>query len=186
MTIYFHKALRSKWGALSPMYPSPIIINGVKYATSEHYYQSTKYEGEYSKLIRQQETSYKAILLAEKRITKGYWRKDEKKRLRLNSLIKNFNDIPMRKDWEQIKVSVMSTALRAKFFQHPKLNKLLLSTGDEYIVAHRSMDNYWGNGKDGLGENNLGKLLMQIRYDIGLILSGDFMKIERKKTDFSS
>nr|QBK85317.1 MAG: NADAR domain protein [Iridovirus LCIVAC01] len=167
MTIYFHKALKSKWGGLSPMYPSPIIINGVEYPTPENYYQSMKYQGEYAELIRQQETSYKAILLAEKRITKGYWRKDEKKRLRLNSLIEKFNDIPIRKDWEQIKVNVMNTALRIKFFQHPKLEKLLLSTGDEEIVAHRSIDSYWGNGKDGKGQNNLGKLLMQIRYDIG-------------------
>jgi ribA/ribD-fused uncharacterized protein len=38
-----------------------------------------------------------------------------------------------------------------------------LSTGDEEIVEDSPIDSYWGCGADGKGQNNLGKILMEVR-----------------------
>lgn len=39
------------------------------------------------------------------------------------------NEIPLRKDWEDIKVGIMYKANDAKFRQNPELKKILVSTG---------------------------------------------------------
>lgn len=61
---------------------------------------------------------------------------------------------------------VMLRALRAKFTQNKKLGRLLLGTGDKYLVEHTRRDNYWGDGGDGTGTNRLGKLLVQLRTEM--------------------
>ena len=57
----------------------------------------------------------------------------------------------------------MWQALDAKFTQHEDLRQLLLSTKPRNIVYHKRSDDYWGDGGDGSGENQLGKMLMQLR-----------------------
>ena len=57
----------------------------------------------------------------------------------------------------------MYDACLAKFSQHPDLKQLLLSTGDAIIIEHTKNDNYWGDGGDGTGRNQLGKTLMRVR-----------------------
>ena len=37
---------------------------------------------------------------------------------------------PIRKDWEEVRLSVMKTALISKFTQYPELGALLISTGN--------------------------------------------------------
>ena len=71
--------------------------------------------------------------------------------------------LPLRRDWEAVKVDVMRQALRAKFTQRQELRELLLSTGDAKLVEHTANDNYWGDGGDGSGQNMLGRLLMELR-----------------------
>ncbi len=39
----------------------------------------------------------------------------------------------LRKDWEQIKMSVMAGIVKAKFEQNEELAKKLLATGDAYL-----------------------------------------------------
>ncbi|HEX2549583.1 MAG TPA: NADAR domain-containing protein, partial [Gammaproteobacteria bacterium] len=39
----------------------------------------------------------------------------------------------------------------------------LFSTGDEEIAEDSPTDSFWGLGPDGGGQNNLGKILMQVR-----------------------
>ena len=70
---------------------------------------------------------------------------------------------PLRSDWENVKDDVMRYAVFEKFKQHPKLQELLLSTGNAEIVEHTKNDSYWGDGGDGSGKNKLGKLLMEVR-----------------------
>jgi len=77
--------------------------------------------------------------------------------------------IEIRSDWNEIKVSVMEKLLREKFSKkNPGLVELLLETGDEELQEGNYWnDTFWGvDLKTGIGENNLGKLLMKIRNDI--------------------
>ena len=73
--------------------------------------------------------------------------------------------VSLRDDWEDVKVSLMKGFLRQKFFDPKLRNKLLATEGYELIEGNWWNDTFWGvcNGK---GENQLGKLLMQIREDI--------------------
>lgn len=71
--------------------------------------------------------------------------------------------IELRKDWEDIKISIMREIVSAKFDQNPDLAKKLIETGDEYLEEGNDWgDRIWGtvNGK---GANNLGRILMEER-----------------------
>lgn len=70
----------------------------------------------------------------------------------------------MRKDWDEVKLSVMETVVRAKFTQNPHLAKYLVETGEaELVEGNRWRDVFWGvYSVTGEGENNLGKILMKV------------------------
>ncbi len=69
----------------------------------------------------------------------------------------------VRSDWANVKDDVMLKACMAKFQQHSKLKKLLLSTGDRILIENTKNDSYWGDGGDGTGRNQLGITLMKVR-----------------------
>lgn len=70
-----------------------------------------------------------------------------------------------REDWEQVKDDIMLELLRIKFNQEP-LKVLLLSTKEaELIEGNTWGDVYWGVC-NGIGQNKLGKLLMQVRSEL--------------------
>lgn len=73
---------------------------------------------------------------------------------------------PLRKDWETVKIDLMTDAVRAKFIQHDELRKVLLSTGTATIVEHTKRDKFWGDGGDGSGKNMLGIILMRVRDEL--------------------
>jgi len=60
----------------------------------------------------------------------------------------------------------MVEAVRAKFMQHRQLRNLLLATGDAELVEHTNKDHFWADGGDGTGQNQLGKILMEIRKEL--------------------
>jgi ribA/ribD-fused uncharacterized protein len=60
----------------------------------------------------------------------------------------------------------MYRAVRRKFELHPELRELLLATGEEDIAESAPADYYWGVGRDGTGQNRLGKIIMQIRSEL--------------------
>jgi ribA/ribD-fused uncharacterized protein len=71
--------------------------------------------------------------------------------------------VKMVPNWNDIKDSVMRMALDEKFKQNPDLAAKLVATGDaELIEGNHWGDTYWGICK-GVGENKLGKMLMEIR-----------------------
>ena len=73
--------------------------------------------------------------------------------------------ISLRQGWEQIKIDVMKDLLIQKFSQ-AHFTSQLLKTGDAYLEETNTWhDTFWGV-HNGIGENNLGKLLMQIREDL--------------------
>lgn len=68
-----------------------------------------------------------------------------------------------RSDWEQVKLRTMKDLLFQKF-SHPDLAELLSRTGcQELIEGNHWNDTFWGVC-NGVGENHLGKLLMEVRY----------------------
>lgn len=71
-------------------------------------------------------------------------------------------------EWDTKKKSVMADLLRQKF--DPKINPenydKLMATGNKHLEEMNWWnDVFWGTDKDGKGENNLGKLLMEIREE---------------------
>ena len=59
----------------------------------------------------------------------------------------------------------MYRAVKRKFELHPVLRALLLATGEEDIVESAPTDYYWGVGRQGTGENRLGKIIERIRAE---------------------
>lgn len=71
----------------------------------------------------------------------------------------------LRPDWEEVKLYEMTRIVTLKFTQNHNadLKEKLLNTGDaELIEANTWGDTYWGVC-DGVGFNNLGKILMSVR-----------------------
>jgi ribA/ribD-fused uncharacterized protein len=72
----------------------------------------------------------------------------------------------LRSDWEVIKTRVMYDVCKAKFLQNPELKKKLLETGTEYLEEGNDWGDYFWGTVNGVGENRLGYILMQIRDEL--------------------
>ena len=132
-----------EYGEFSNFAEYPIRVDGERWPTTEHYFQAQKFEDlAYRRKIRSSSSPMEAARLGRDRRMK------------------------LRRDWESVKVSVMETALRAKFTQHDDLRALLLSTGDAQLIEHTENDAYWGDGGNGRGKNMLGQLLMRLRTSL--------------------
>lgn len=81
---------------------------------------------------------------------------------------KNGKQIVIRKDWEEIKYSVMLRIVTEKFASTPELAEKLLATGDRILTE----TNHWGDKIWGVdyktleGTNWLGKILMHVRSSL--------------------
>ncbi|HSW99703.1 MAG TPA: NADAR family protein [Patescibacteria group bacterium] len=71
-----------------------------------------------------------------------------------------------RPDWNKVKVDIMAELVRAKVAQHNDVRSILLETGDKTIVENSPWDNFWGNGPDNVGQNHMGRILMQVRSEL--------------------
>jgi predicted NAD-dependent protein-ADP-ribosyltransferase YbiA (DUF1768 family) len=73
--------------------------------------------------------------------------------------------LSLREDWDEIKADVMFLLVRAKFWYNSNLGKKL-----KCIEGHIQEDNTWGDTYwgvcDGVGENMLGRILMQVRREL--------------------
>ena len=121
-------------------------------------------------MIATADTPNKAITLAKQKLPSGYaskWKHTKTSNLTIGELLKRGKNqgVKIRPDWDQVKDEVMLRANRAKYQQNKKLAKLLISTGNYQLKEH-SKDKYWGDGGDGSGLNQLGKMLMLIRNEI--------------------
>lgn len=136
------REFKNEYNFLSNFYPHPIYFNGLLYKTSEHAYQAQK-------CVKRED-----MILFTHNITPG-------KAKRLGRKLK------IRDDWDMIKLDVMKQILIIKFSDE-KLKKLLKDTGDnELVEGNYWNDAYWGvDIETGIGKNNLGKLLMDIRSKI--------------------
>lgn len=74
--------------------------------------------------------------------------------------------VKLRKDWEEVKTNIMYDICLAKFTQNQDLKEKLLKTGNAILIEGNWWnDTYWGVC-NGVGENNLGKILMKIREEL--------------------
>lgn len=72
----------------------------------------------------------------------------------------------LRDDWDKVKISVMYNIVKEKFVQNPVLRLKLMTTGAAKLEEDNTWgDKIWGTVK-GIGENNLGKILMQVREEL--------------------
>jgi N-glycosidase YbiA len=140
--IHFYRG-SDEYGCFSNFSPHPIRLGGKRWPTSEHYFQAQKFEDpSHREAIRKIKSPMIAARMG----------RDRKKNL--------------RRDWESVKVSVMTEAVRAKFTQHEGLRNILLSTGNAKLVEHTENDDFWGDGGDGSGRNMLGQVLMRVRDEL--------------------
>src|ERR1700733_1839870 len=137
--IHFY-SVSAEYGQLSNFALYPITLRGKRWPTSEHYFQAQKFVN-----VRDQE-EIRAVSSPTIAARMGRDRK------------RNF-----RRDWERAKVGVMREAVEAKFRQHEDLRVLLPTTGDAKLVERTENDDFWGDGGDGSGRNELGRILMAVR-----------------------
>ena len=131
---------RGKYDFLSNMYPSPMVIGGIKYLCVEAAFQSMKL------ITKEDRKQFEGIHGA---YAKLLGRK-----------------VTLRSDWNKIRINVMRYVVREKFKQNPLLKKRLLETGDMELVEENNWnDKFWGVC-NGVGENWLGKILMEVRDEI--------------------
>ena len=153
--VLFFERDKATFGFLSHMWPSPILLDGERWRTVEHYYQSRKSENpEYRAAVRDAATPGRAKRLAVPPHVTG-WRSRQ-------SWFRRNGGEP-RADWDAVKLDVMRRTDLAKYAQNPELAALLLATGGAEIVEDSPGDRFWGIGRDGAGLNWAGRILMEVR-----------------------
>jgi len=153
--IMFSRRDRDNFGFLSNFYPSKIQINEAVWPDVEHYYQSEKStDAEYHAVVMNASSPGKAKRLGDSRI--------ESSKMAKQSWFRKRPDL-LRTDWNEIKLLVMKRAIWAKFTQNQDLRKMILATKEAILIEDSQTDSFWGWGRDKNGENNLGKLLMEVR-----------------------
>lgn len=127
---------------LSNFWYSEIIADGVIYPTVEHAYQALKFTApEERGLIAETRTPGKAK--------------------RISYKMKSF-----RTDWDEVRVDIMKILVRQKFIRHEELSTMLMLTHPhELEETNHWGDVFWGVC-DGVGENQLGKILMDVREEL--------------------
>lgn len=145
--IRFYRSNEKPYGVFSNLYRRPVEFEGTMYPTAEHAYQAGKAaKPEVRDWILSAPSPALAAMAAHGLYT--------------------WDIVP---NWATIKFDRMRGVLKAKFSQHPDLAKLLLSTGNARLVESGSVKNavnrLWGE-VDGIGENMLGVMLMEIRAQL--------------------
>ncbi|MBL8800300.1 MAG: NADAR family protein [Planctomycetia bacterium] len=154
----FFKRDRERFGFLSNYHEAPVTIDGETWRSAEFYYQAQKSDNPaYREAIRQATSADHA---------KGLGSDPQRSRKARKRSWFHGQAEGIRGDWDEVKLKVMATALRAKFGQNPDLQALLLATGDAAIVEDSAHDPFWGIGRDGQGLNWLGRLLMEVRQEL--------------------
>lgn len=123
---------------LSNFWPARVCLDGAEYPTVEHAYQAAKTLG------------YAAREWIRKSGTPGRAKRRGKQ-------------VPVRADWDTVRVDTMRRLLAQKFASGSDLAARLLATGDSELVEGNAWgDRFWGVS-GGTGQNWLGRLLMERR-----------------------
>lgn len=131
------------WSWLHPWYPAPIIYEEILYKAALHYYCVHH--------VERKSSTFKKI----------HHHYDPQKWLYLASK-KGAGEDYVLMDRQQ-EYDLMMKANKLKFSNNPLLARLLLETGDSTLIYDAEWDSVFGSGKNGKGENQLGRLLMEVR-----------------------
>lgn len=177
MTIKFWSKGEEKYRFLSNFYPCEIkalcpsedgarIETWFHFPSVEHAYQAAK----------DKSLSYVAQFMVD----------DEGKSISAAEAKRLSRNANLRPDWETAKDAIMEMWVRKKF-QNPILALRLAETGDEELIHYAPWDAYWGDGRDGRGQNKLGQILMKVRTEIqkklnkAAVTRGDEPRFENKE-----
>lgn len=123
---------------LSNFFPARVSFEGITYPTVEHAYQAAK---TMDTVIREGIAQLHSPAAAKK----------------IGRLL------VLRPDWEQIKIGIMRSLVKQKFAADRGLaNQLLATLPHELVEGNKWRDTFWGVC-NGVGENWLGRLLMERR-----------------------
>ena len=126
-----------KYFFLSNFYPCEIKYDGLTYNSSEALFQALK-----------------CVNSSDRKLFIGLTASQSKKLGR---------KVNLRPDWESVKIDIMKLVIHEKFSQNPYLKKQLLCTENSTLIEGNTWnDTFWGVC-NGVGENNLGKILMAER-----------------------
>jgi len=140
--IYFYRREDPYYG-FTNFSPHPVEHNGRVYPTSEHLFQSFKFQ-EHRPLLAEHIRLFSdrpSVALSEAR---------------------RFQP-EVRKDWMAVNKEKMDETLWHKFNQHADLKAELLATGNAILIEDSDKDSFWGVGPDRKGKNELGKALERLR-----------------------
>jgi ribA/ribD-fused uncharacterized protein len=132
----------------SNFFPAPFTLDGVRWPTSEHYYQAAKVAGSdatWGEAIRAAKTGSTAARMGRSRAH------------------------TVAGDWAARRDDAMMRALMAKFEQNPTLAAKLRATDNDVLHEDAGAnDYYWGAGTpQRVGQDRLGAMLMLVRTAIG-------------------
>jgi ribA/ribD-fused uncharacterized protein len=130
-------SFRGEHRFLSNFHPSLVTYDGMDFPTVEHAFQAAK----------------TADLVIRLRVANLPTAADAKAAGRA---------LVLRPDWDEIRLAVMEFLLLQKFAKDPLRSKLLATGDRELVEGNWWNDVFWGVCR-GVGENNLGKLLMKTR-----------------------
>ncbi|MER6915409.1 NADAR family protein [Streptomyces sp. NPDC000594] len=111
---------------LSQWWPSPFLVDGVEYATAEHWMMAAK-----ARLFGDAE--------AERVVLAARTPAEAKKAGRL---VRGFDETV----WKRERFGIVSTGSVHKFAHHGELREFLLTTGDRVLVEASPRDRIWGIG----------------------------------------
>lgn len=146
------KTPETRW--LSNMTYVDIEHQGIVYPSTENFYHAIKYDkDDFCREVDYLITVRKYLAIIKPNEAKKYSRKHQM----------------TNPKFEDNKLKIMLYAQRKKYFQEPFKSKLL-DTGDCHIEeGNYHNDLYWGTDiKTRKGENNLGKIIMQVRAELRL------------------
>jgi ribA/ribD-fused uncharacterized protein len=160
-----------------------VVFDGIDFMTSEHayHYQRFVYNGADSYPVRRIEGSQAArsAILAARSAHDAF-------------KIAQKNKSYQRPDWDSevngkiVKVSVMDAIVEAKARQNEYVLYKLMRSGNRELVENSWRDNFWGEGPDGNGRNELGRCWMRLRDKIRLEVLEVLKKRESYERDFQN
>ncbi|MDQ2701847.1 MAG: NADAR family protein [Pseudomonadota bacterium] len=145
--ICFYRSNERPYGAFSNLFRREFEFEGERYPTAEHAYQAGKARKPEVRAWLMSAPSPALLAMAAHGLY--YW--------------------DITPGWSTTKFDRMKRILRAKFTQFEDLKALLLSTGTARLVETATVDSpvnrLWGE-VNGVGQNKLGTLLMEVRTEL--------------------
>jgi ribA/ribD-fused uncharacterized protein len=144
-------------GCLSQWWPTAFTVDGVCYASAEHYMMAAK-----ARLSGDTEAAAKIVAAPHPGVAKALGRQ-----------VRGFSE----QQWAEDRFAVVVAGNLAKFDQHPQLRDFLVGTGGRVLVEASPRDRVWGIGlaasdervgspERWLGLNLLGFALMEVRRQL--------------------